>query len=145
MSVSAHVKPTLRYQLLSAFAAFVLWAGWAFWVNHGSSDNVVLIACAQGVASFTITLLMVQAIAWLYPILVRGRYSVPLPAICTVLVTGSILVLIHVIIGTPHIAATIAPALIVGFLFCLFTSIKLYRANAVNSSSNDNGFSKVQR
>jgi len=128
MSGNARVKSSMRYQLLSALAAFVLWGGWAYWVNHDSSENVWLVAFTQGAASFAITLLMVQAITWLYPILVRSWHGVPLPAVCTVLATGSALVMIHRIVGTPHIAATVAPALSVGFLFCLFTSLKLYRA-----------------
>jgi len=134
MSGNTRVKSSARYQLLSALAAFVLWGGWAYWVNHNNSENVWIVSIAQGTASFAITLLMVQAITWLYPKLVRSRYSMPLPAICTVLVTGSVLVMIHAVIGTPHIAATVAPALTVGFLFCLFTSLKLYRAAAVNGS-----------
>jgi hypothetical protein len=49
------------YNVLSAFLAFFLWGGWAYFVN-GSTDitRCLISGLTQGTASFIITLVMVH-------------------------------------------------------------------------------------
>ncbi len=122
------VRTTSLYNLASAIAAFVMWGGWAFYVNSRNSDSSGIVSgIAQGTASFTITLLMVHAITFLYHKFNHLLLKLVLPALLTVSVTSTCLVLIHLLVGTPHIVSTIAPALSVAFAFCLLTTFKLNR------------------
>ena len=123
MSNTPH-KTSLLYNLASAVFAFVLWGGWAYFINV----NIVS-GLTQGTASFVITLFLVHAVTCLYHTLSSKKMSeflqLLLPAIITVGFTGTCLYIIHSIANTPHIAKTIAPALLVAFLFCIYTAYKL--------------------
>lgn len=120
------VRTTSLYNLASAIAAFVMWGGWAFYVNSRHTDSSGIVSgLAQGTASFTITLLMVRAITFLYYTFKYPLFKLLLPALLTVSVTSTCLVLIHLAVGTLHIVSTIAPALSVAFAFCLLTTFKL--------------------
>ena len=120
------MKTSRRYQIGSAVAAFVMWGSWTFFINSDASLGIRIVASlAQGIASFTITLLMVRAITWLYNRLPDNPVRLFLPAIITVSIAGICLTILHVAIGTPRIASTIAPTLTVAFLFCVYTARKL--------------------
>ncbi|WP_310448306.1 hypothetical protein [Thiobacillus sp.] len=124
-----HPQPRLAFKLLSALAAFVLWGGWAYYINGGNANPASLTAAGvQGSASFIITLLMVRAITWLHGRVPSGTRQVWLPSVITLSSTGSILIAAHWLAGTPQILPTIAPALLVGGLFCLFTSHTLLQS-----------------
>ena len=116
-------QPRLAFKLISALAAFVLWGGWAYYINGGSTNPASLKAAGvQGSASFIITLLMIRAVTSLHGRLPSGTLQVWLPSVITLSGTGSLLIVAHWLAGTPQILPTIAPALLVGGLFCLFTS-----------------------
>lgn len=121
------------FNLLSALLAFLLWGGWAFYVN-GKTDVTkgIISGFTQGIASFVITLLMVRLVAWFFNHLPNNFLQLPLAALFSVSVTGTYLVGIHLFVGTPEIFYTIAPALTVGFGFCWVTAYKL-RKVAVES------------
>ena len=122
-------QPRLAFKLLSALAAFVLWGGWAYYINGGNANPSSLTAAGvQGSASFVITLLMVRAITWLHGRVPSGALRVWLPSAITLSGTGSLLIAAHWLAGTPRILPTIAPALLVGGLFCLFTSHTLLQS-----------------
>lgn len=111
---------------LSAAAAFVLWGGWALYVNSNDSFSAgVQAGVTQGAASFVITLLMVRCVQYWAQRFEHPLKQLLLPAVLTVSATGSGLVLIHWLAKTPNIATTIAPALTVAFAFCVATSMKL--------------------
>ncbi len=132
------VRTTSLYNLASAIAAFVMWGGWAFFVNSRETDSSGIVSgIAQGTASFTITLLMVRAITFLYHTFNHPILKLLLPALLTVSVTSTCLVLIHLAVGTPHIISTIAPALSVAFAFCLFTTFKLNRINQTETQNQE--------
>jgi len=118
-------KTTKKYNLLSASLAFFIWGGWSFYINDASLFSRVTSGLAQGISSFIITLIMVKIITWFYFKLNFSRLRFILPAIATVFCTGSVLVTIHYVIGTPYILKTVTPALSVAFIFCLYTSYKL--------------------
>lgn len=112
-----------KFKFVSALSAFVLWGGWAYFINGGSQHAISLKSgLIQGSASFIITLLMVHAVTWLYRQLPPGSRQLWLPSVITILCTGSGLATIHLLAGTPRILATIAPALLVALGFCLLTS-----------------------
>jgi len=123
MPTIQNTKTSFIYNLGSALFAFILWGGWAYFIN-----NNMISALTQGTASFIITLFLVHAVTRLYHNLstkVNGNIQLLLPAIITVSFTGTCLFIVHLIAGTAHITKTIAPALLVAFLFCVYTAYKL--------------------
>jgi hypothetical protein len=109
----------------------MLWGGWAYAINSGSLKAALI----QGSASFIITLLMVRTVTWLYRRMAGGWLQLWLPASVTILLTGSGLAMLHQLAGTPRILLTIAPALCVGFVFCLFTSYTLRKSDPTHESA----------
>lgn len=120
--------PANRY--ISAAIAFVVWGGWAFYVNSGSSMYGGLIAAlTQGCASFIITLLMVHSVNSLRTLFDDSLTKLLVPPMMTVACTASGLFLVHKLASTANIITTIAPALSVAFAFCVFTSYQLSQAD----------------
>ncbi len=125
---AGRVRTSRRYNLASAVLAFLMWGGWALWINsHNGTTTQLTSGMTQGAASFIITLVMVRAIVLLFHRMPRNRLGVILPPTITVCCSGSCLALAHYLVGTPRIVNTIAPALTVAFSFCLYTTIKLRR------------------
>lgn len=129
-------KTSSQFQVAAASLAFLMWGGWAFWINGGaelltphstaSLDTPVISGLTQGSCSFVITLFMVHLVTALYRVVPRSTQLV-VPGMVTVAATGSCLAAAHALVGTPEIARTIAPALVVAFLFNVFTAVKLRR------------------
>ncbi len=114
------------FNLISAFLAFALWGGWAYYVNGGYGLKVRIVSgIVQSTASFMITMFMIRMVTIFYYRLPDMFLQLVLPAMLTVSFTGSCLAYIHYLIGTPNIVYTITPALSVAFIFCLFTTFKL--------------------
>jgi len=128
-------KTSPFYNLLSALFAFVLWGGWAYYINSTqaieASNTGIIAGLTQGTASFIITFIIVHLVTRIYNFLHTSAsinlraIKLIVPAMLTVSITGTGLFIIHNIMNTPHIAKTIAPALLVAFLFSLFTAYKL--------------------
>ncbi|WP_111860164.1 hypothetical protein [Acinetobacter sp. CFCC 10889] len=123
------IKNTQRYNFLSAFFAFLLWGSWSFYINmsQGSLKAGIISGLAQGICSFIITLVITHLIEKQFNFYQAQGLKLLLPPICTVLFTGSILVLVHHLIQTPNILKTVAPALTVAFIFAFVTNLKLYK------------------
>lgn len=129
------IETTKRFNLISAFLAFLLWGGWAFYVNGGFDGATRIISgMTQGVASFIITLIMVRVVGWIFNRLPDDGLRLLLPAIITVFCTGSVLYFVHTLVGTPKIIHTIVPALSVAFLFCVYTAFRLQNAIKIKDS-----------
>jgi hypothetical protein len=107
-----------QYNIISAILAFLIWGGWSYFVNYS-----MVSAFCQGVFSFLITLIMIKAVDLLSR-LFNGFFKIVLPTFIISCVTFCILYLMHSFIGTMNILITIMPPVLVGFFFCLFTSIK---------------------
>ena len=109
--------------------AFVIWGGWSYFVNQPLGHTIGIRAgLTQGTASFIITLCMVYAVTWLFQRIQRIKndyLQLLLPAGIVVSFTGSTLVAVHSLMATPDIFKTVAPALTVAFIFCMFTAYKL--------------------
>ncbi len=126
-------RTSARFNLISAGLAFGMWGGWAYYVNFaaGPDDHrasPLVSGLTQGIGSFLVTLVMVRAVSWLYYRLPRRPFRLVLPAVITVVVTGSCLAAAHAVVGTPDVVQTIAPALSVAFAFNIFAAAKLQRA-----------------
>lgn len=122
------IKNTQNYNVLSAIFACLLWGAWSFYVNADNGFNVGLIAAfTQGISSFFITLFMTYLIEKQFNYYHKKWTKLLAPPICTVLFTGSCLVLAHTIMNTPSIVKTVAPALCVATIFAFITNLKLYK------------------
>jgi hypothetical protein len=122
------IKTTGYFNFVSAIMAFMLWGGWAIYVNANDTDNTGIISgLTQGTASFMITFFLVHSVTLLFHQFKHPVAKLLFPAIVTVCFTSMCLLLIHSLAGTPHILMTIFPAIAVAFSFCLFTSYKLHK------------------
>jgi hypothetical protein len=125
-----------RYELLSALAAFLIWGGWAFYINDGLGPGVRFTSgLAQGTASTIITMVMVRSVTKIYRQLPDSILRLILPGIITVSITGSALAFIHYMVGTPRIISTISPVLTVAFAFCVYTAYKLHKTQRTNNDA----------
>lgn len=123
------VRNTQRYNFVAAGFAFILWSLWSFYINSSAADfhTGLISGLVQGLCSFLITLLMSYLIEWQFNLYSAALVKLFLPPLLTVVITGSILVLVHHLIHTPDILSTVAPALTVALLFAGLTNLKLYR------------------
>lgn len=119
-------ETSAAFNLISAVAAFVLWGCWAYFVNENSVPSSGLVSgITQGAASFLITLLMVRIVTFLFARLPTNGGAILLPALATMCITSSFLIAAHCFVETPNIIRTITPALCVGFVFCIITTLQL--------------------
>ena len=120
----------LYNKYLSALIAFILWGSWAYFINVGNSKYSGLVSgLSQGIASFAVTLGMVQSVTYFYNRIDGGFLKLIFPSVITTSLTCALLILIHHNVGTQHIFKTIFPALCIGFIFCLFTTYLLKKTN----------------
>ncbi len=127
-----------KYNYLSAVFAFLLWGGWAFYINNdGKSYLGAISGITQGSYSFIITLLMTHLITFQFNKFSRGIFKIIVPPVVTVSITGSALILIHLIAGTPSILLTVSPALTIALLFSFYTVYKLHLANQLQRKTDD--------
>lgn len=126
------------YRYLSAFFAFLLWGGWAFFINDDENSHTgVISAITQGSFSFIITLFMTHFITFQFNKFSNGIVRIVLPPVITVSITGTMLILIHIMAGTPSILYTVSPALTVALLFSFFNVYKLHLASQIQGRIND--------
>lgn len=118
-------RTSKQYNLISAFFAFCIWGGWSFYINDSSIFTRTISGLAQGISSFIITLIMVNFVTWIFYKNYFPSLRLILPAVLTVTCTGSVLIAVHFLVGTPNILKTVTPALSFAFMFCLYTSYKL--------------------
>jgi hypothetical protein len=118
-------KNSKKFNLFSAFSAFFIWGGWAFYINGSSIDNGLISGLYQGVSSFVTTLFMAQTVTWFFNLLPKKSTTFLIPAILTICIIGSSLFTIHRAIDTPEIFYTILPSLTAAFVFCLFVTFQL--------------------
>ncbi|WP_228146050.1 hypothetical protein [Acinetobacter sp. ANC 4558] len=114
---------------MSATLAFLLWGTWSFYINfhQGSLQEGIVSGLAQGISSFIITLFMTYLIEKQFNFYHHKVLKLLLPPLCTVLLTGSCLLIVHHIVQTPNILKTVTPALTVALCFAFFTNFKLYQ------------------
>jgi len=100
--------------LVSALAGFAGYGCWGYWVNmsHGWQSGLKA-GLTQGSYSFVITLIYSGLIEWMYA---KTENKILTTVLCssTVILTSY---LIHALVGTPEIVATIAPGALIGSIF----------------------------
>lgn len=127
------------FNALSAITALLLWGGWAYWINRAAPvDARLLSSVAQGLASFTITLIMATSVAFFYRKFRHNSARCWLPPLLTCALTSIGLFVLHSLIGTLHIMPTIAPAITVGLLFCFIANGRLHLQESNNDLSSTN-------
>jgi len=132
------IHTSKHYRYLSAFLAFLLWGGWAFFINDvGDSYTGVISGITQGSCSFIITLLMTHFIAFQFNKFPSGLCRIVLPPVITVSITGTMLIFIHIMAGTPSILLTVSPALMVALVFSFYTVYKLHSMSQRQGKTND--------
>jgi len=136
-----YIKTSKYFTYISALLAFILWGGWAYYVNDEfGSKSRILSSITQGTFSFIITLLMTKLIAYQYNIYPGKLFKIIFPPVITVSATGTLLVLIHIKVGTNSIFKTVYPALTVSLIFGFFTVYKLHLESAkIKKEYNCNG------
>lgn len=128
------IQTSRYFSYMSAILAFMLWGGWAFYINNSySTDSGIISGITQGTASFMITLFMVHLVTYLYHKFTHPIAKLIMPAIVTVSLTSVCLVNIHLMVGTPQVFYTISPALSIAFAFCLYTSFKLHKISQMEN------------
>jgi len=132
------IQTSKKYNYLSAFAAFFLWGSWAFFINNdGASHTGVISAMTQGSYSFIITLLMTRFLTFQFNRFSEGIFRIVLPPVITVCITGTILIYIHKMAGTPSILFTVSPALTVALFYSFYTVYKLHLESQLQRENND--------
>jgi hypothetical protein len=115
------------FKKFSAFLAFIIWGSWAYFVNHD-----VISAFSQGTASFIITLILIYIVTFIFNLLPENKLiKIIFPAIIAVSITGTFLVIVHLVVDTKEIFYTIFPPISVAFIFCIITALKLSKIHNV--------------
>ena len=97
-------------------------------MNSGLGVDVRMMSgLVQGAASLIITLIMVRSVVGIFHRLPSNPLRLVLPAVITVGITGSGLVLVHAFVGTPRIV----PSLTLAFVFCVYTVLKLHHEDTI--------------
>jgi len=114
--------------IISAGAAFLLWGGWAFYVNSQVSLSSGLISgVAQGLSSFVMTLVMVRSIEFWMTKFEGKIQEIAWPVLITTASSACVLIIVHSLARTPDIITTIVPTLAVAFLFCIAAAFNSHK------------------
>jgi len=124
--VTTEVKTSRLYDWGAALLAFLVWGGWAFYVNQPAGLAVGLTSgAAQGTVSMLMTFVMIKAVTLIFRHLSNRVLQLTLPTILTIGAAAGFLVLVHSQVGTPNIFWTIFPSLSMAVSFCAYTSYQL--------------------
>ena len=114
------------YKYSSVLFALIVWGLWAYIANdNATQDQRIISALGQGLASMSITLIMMRSIAYLTQVFSTRPYTLFIPGLVSFLGTSSFVVFTHYYLNTPNIALTVSAPLSVAFLFSLYTNYKM--------------------
>ena len=123
-------KPIARVAMLSAIA-FVVYGAWAAFANREYASSVIVRAfVVQGVSSALSTASISSVIELFWQRLGGGKHSVFVAATAACLVAAAFHATLHLIGGTPNVAAAIAVPTLMGFVFGLAYALTLVRAKS---------------
>ena len=106
--------------------AFVGMGGWALFANRAHGAAAIGPALAQGAMSGVITLVLKRALE-AFAARLSGWTAYVLPPLTTASVILAVLIVVHRLIGTPEIAATIAVPWSVSTLYAIVYNAALAR------------------
>ena len=114
--------------LLSAFAGFIAYGGWAFFANmeHGLEASLKA-ACTQGSFSFTLTLAMNLIMEWIFQLSNQPRIQAAMTVTVTCLMVYSASWGINYLTGTPEIFMTVLPGWIFSTIYVCMYTVTLFR------------------
>ena len=110
------------FKYSSALFAFIIWGGWAFFINQK-----ITAALVQGTSSFIFTTLIVSLVNYLFTKFNNKYYKMIMPAIISTSIIAIILITAHNLAQTSQILKTISLPLTAGFIFCLVTTFRLIK------------------
>jgi hypothetical protein len=100
--------------------AFVLYGLWALYANHEHGWPTALRAgLVQGVSSATTTLVITAGIEGLTHRLQRVRFGKALAVLLPPTLSSTVHFAVHTLNGTPEVWRTIAPSIVIGYVFAL--------------------------
>ncbi len=130
----------LQRSLLSAFAGFFFYGGWAYLVNsmHGHWPALKA-ACVQGTYSFILTLCMTLLLEGFFRFMTRffKRRSLinwtTITTSCAVVFSGSWMV--NTLAGTPEVFRTVILGYVIGFIYSVSYVYGLAKINTRRASN----------
>jgi len=118
---------TLR-SLLAATAGFIVYGGWAFFINYDHGLTAAFKAGAtQGSYSFTLTLGLSFLMEWLFQLSDQPRLQFSLTFITPCLLIYCTSWGVNVLTGTPEIFLTILPGATISTLYTLSYTLALFK------------------
>lgn len=127
-------RTSRQYNLISATLAFVVWGGWAWYVNQLRDAPEALSPIGsgliQGTASCLVTLFMLRSVTTLFHLFAPHPARFFLPAVLTTGLTGSCISMAHIFAGTANVAGTVIPGIVVALCFNTLTCWKLHQQTA---------------
>lgn len=124
---------TLR-GLLAGTAGFVIYGGWAFFINFDHGLPAALKAGAtQGSYSFTLTLIMSFIMEWLFQLSDQPKVKFSLTFFITCLLIYSTSWSINALAGTPEIFLTILPGATFSTIYTLSYTLTLFKLQPIQT------------
>lgn len=116
-----------RFTVVSVLGAALLWGGWAYFVNRHAqtSEQVLRTAVIQGIYSAAMTIYMSFSVYFLWNKTKHLKYGGLWPTVFTAGHTGGLLILVHLINGTPHVLKTVSAPILVTIFYCLLLTRKM--------------------
>jgi len=125
---------SIRDDLFFAFLAFLMWGFWALYANWINGWQVAVVSgLVQGCFSFFMTLMMGILVQYFYRYFEQPVLKLVMPALLILILACVLLLSVHLWFGTPELILTITPALLVGFLFCVFKTLQLRIRGVTNA------------
>jgi hypothetical protein len=118
-----------RLTILSVFFAFIVWGGWAFWINLSGGDTAQAVrsGLTQGIYSGVMTLYMSYAVSFFCKKTQGRRLWWLWPTLVTVGPLSVLSVIAHILNHTPNVAKTVAVPLLVATLYCLWLTRNFHK------------------
>lgn len=116
---------------LGAVLGAMVYGLWAFYVNrHAGLPHAALIGCTHWLMSVVITISCVALMRTLFWLPSRPRNGALLSILGSLLVTYTLLIGVHLYIGTPNILLTLAPGMLPTTGFAVVYSSLLLRESS---------------
>ena len=119
------MKELTRYKYATSSAAALIWGSYAYFVNRNGTSSALNSGLLQGISSFGITYISVEALKNLHDMFEQNVDKLILPPLVLLLLTSGLYSSVHYIIKTENIVATLLPNLLAGFTFSLVTCLHL--------------------
>lgn len=125
-------RPLLR-SLALAIGAMLLYGSWAYYANRGHGHATALrAACTQGFISLTLTFVMTALMEGLHRLGSRRTTQFLFPALGAIGFGAVYSTFMHHFMGTPEMARTILPIMLIGGTYTLSYSANLVRESAAD-------------